>query len=164
MLRKLVWGMAVSVGCVVALSSCGLPFVPVDYHTHLILEVCSSGSPLVSSASTCEALSSNAASIRSEVVSRLESRSDASGAQSAITIRGDGDIDVQTTLATAQAVAVFTKTGSVAFATAVTGTPEPTNAAFLADQQGRFDTQQFRDPDLYPVGYHWKIELTNQLR
>lgn len=156
MLRRLIGGVAVLAGSLL-LTSCALPFVPVTYRTDLVLEVCNSSSPVVASASACTALTSNAASIRSSVVSTLEARSDAAQAQSAITIRSDGDIDVRTTLTTAAAVSVFTKTGSVAFATAVMGAPDPGSTTFLGDQLGRFDAQQFSDPILYPVGYHWKI-------
>lgn len=158
MLRKLICVVAVSVACLSALSSCGLPFLPVDYHTDLVLQVCGAGSPVVVSLSSCDAVTSNAASIRSGVVARLENRSDAAQAQATITIRSDGDIEVRTTLTTAAAVTVFTKTGSVAFATAVGGAPDPSNAGFLADQQGRFDIGQFTDPVLYPTGNHWKID------
>lgn len=142
----------------VLVTSCGLPFVPIDYRTDLVLQVCNSNAPVVASPAACEPLTSDAASVRSNVVSTLERRSDAADAQSAIAIRGDGDIDVRTTLTTAAAIAVFTKTGSVAFATAVAGAPDPGNTTFLADQRGRFDAEQFSDSIRYPTGYHWKID------
>jgi preprotein translocase subunit SecD len=41
---------------------------------------------------------------------------------------------------------------------AVPGTPNPADATFRADQQGLYDSRQFNDPTLYPVGYHWKID------
>jgi preprotein translocase subunit SecD len=157
-LRNLICGVAVSAGCLLTVSSCGLPFVPVDYRTDLVLQVCRSTAPVVASLSACEALTSNVAAVRSRVVATLEGRSDAAQAQSAITIRSDGDIDVRTTLTTAAAVSVFTKTGSVAFATAVAGAPDPGSATFLVDQHGRFDAQQFSDQLVYPTGYHWKID------
>ena len=41
---------------------------------------------------------------------------------------------------------------------AVPGTPNITDATFLSDQQRLFDSSQFNDPNLYPPGYHWKID------
>jgi preprotein translocase subunit SecD len=157
-LRKLICGVAVSAGCLSTVTSCGLPSVPVTYRTDLVLEVCSSTAPVVATLSPCTRLVTNAAAVRSDVVATLESRSNASEAQSSITIRSDGSVEVRTTLTTAQAVSVFTKTGSIAFATAVAGAPGPGSASFLADQQGRFDARQFSDDLVYPVGYHWKID------
>lgn len=111
------------------------------------------------SAASCTAITSNATSIRTEVVARLERRSDAARAQSAVTVASNGEIDVRTTLSVAQAVSMFTTTGSVAFATAVAGAPDTGSPSFLADQQGRFNTDQFADLDLYPTGFHWKIDM-----
>jgi preprotein translocase subunit SecD len=158
-LRRLICGVAVSAGCLCVLASCGSPPQPVVYRTDLVLEVCGP-SAVVATQSSCAAITSNAAATRSGVVARLEARSDAAQAQSVFTIRGDGDVDVRTTLTTPAAVDVFTKTGSVAFAAAVPGAPDPGSATFLADQQGRFDTQQFPDTNLYPTGYHWKIDTS----
>jgi len=41
---------------------------------------------------------------------------------------------------------------------AVPGTPSITDTTFLSDQQRLFDSSQFSDPNLYPPGYHWKID------
>jgi preprotein translocase subunit SecD len=150
----------IAAGCVLTMSSCGPPFLPVRYETSLVLKVCAPKSPGVPASSPCPALISNAVSTRNEVAAALGRRSDAAQAQSSVTVAGDGDIDVRTTLAMSQAVSLFSSTGSIAFASATPGSPDPSNASFLTDQQGRFDASQFTDPNLYPTGFHWKIDTS----
>jgi len=41
---------------------------------------------------------------------------------------------------------------------AVPGAPNVTDTTFASDQQRLFDSSQFSDPNLYPPGYHWKID------
>ncbi len=48
----------------------------------------------------------------------------------------------------------------LAVGSGVAGDPDPTSAAFLADQKGRFDTTQFSDPLLYPPHTHWLVDAT----
>lgn len=43
-------------------------------------------------------------------------------------------------------------------ALAVQGRPDPSDRQFLTDQDGLYDSTQFTDPQLYPPGYHWKID------
>jgi SecD/SecF fusion protein len=58
-----------------------------------------------------------------------------------------------------QAVDTIGKTSRLYFATAVPGSPtNPPSAALIADQQGHYDTAQFADTQLYPTGFHWKID------
>jgi len=147
---------ALSVLCLATLASCGLG--PVHYETTLVLRVCGPGSPENATASECTAITTDPETVRTNVITRLEDRAAKFQGQSQITAVGDGEIKVQTTLASTDAVNLFTATGSIAFATAIPGTPDPTNASFVADQRGRFDAQQFDDPDLYPSGYHWLID------
>lgn len=147
---------ALSVLCLAILASCGSG--PIHYETILVLRVCGPGSPEDATASECTAITSNPDSVRTNVITRLEDRAAQFQGQSNITALGDDEIKVQTTLASTDAVDLFTVTGSIAFATAILGTPDPTNASFVADQRGRFDAQQFDDTDLYPSGYHWLID------
>jgi preprotein translocase subunit SecD len=145
-----------SVLCLAILASCGPG--PVHYETTLVLRVCGPGSPENATASECTAITSNPETVRNNVITRLEDRAAKFQGQSNITAVGAGEIKVQTTLASTDAVDLFTVTGSIAFATAILGTPDPTNASFVADQRGRFDARQFDDADLYPSGYHWLID------
>jgi hypothetical protein len=46
----------------------------------------------------------------------------------------------------------------VHIARAVTGAPDPKSSAFRDDQQNLYDPSQFSDPQLYPPGYHWKLD------
>src|ERR1700733_10595112 len=147
---------ALSVFCLATLASCGPG--PVHYVTTLVLRVCGPGPPEDATASECSAITSNSETLRTNVITHLEDRAARFQGQSKITAVGDDEIKVQTTLASADAVDLFTVTGSIAFASAILGTPDPTNASFVADQRGRFDAQQFDDPDLYPSGYHWLID------
>jgi len=96
--------------------------------------------------------------VRTEVITRLDDRAARFQGQSEITAVADGEIKVRTTLTSAQATNLFTTTGSIAFATPIVGAPDPSNPSFIADQHGRFDAQQFRDPNLYPPGYHWVVD------
>src|SRR5437879_3445333 len=42
--------------------------------------------------------------------------------------------------------------------TAVPGAPDPTNASFVADQDGLFNASQFPVTAFYPPNYHWKVD------
>jgi SecD/SecF fusion protein len=50
------------------------------------------------------------------------------------------------------------KTAKLHFATPVQGTPNPSNPAFIADQQNLYDATQFANTLDYPTGYHWKMD------
>ena len=143
--------------CLGTLAACGFNGGPVIYRTDLVLGVCSPGSPEAATLQ-CPAVTTNPGSVRTEVITRLNDRAAHFQGQSEITAVGDGEIRVRTTLTSAQAINLFTSTGSVAFATPILGAPDPSSPSFIADQRGRFDAQQFRDPNLYPPGYHWVID------
>ncbi|MEA2614598.1 MAG: hypothetical protein QOE72_381 [Chloroflexota bacterium] len=49
-------------------------------------------------------------------------------------------------------------TNGVHIALAVTGAPDPNSSTFREDQQNLYDPSQFSDPQLYPPGYHWKLD------
>ncbi len=49
-------------------------------------------------------------------------------------------------------------TSKLHFATAVPGAPNPGDPKFLADQENLYDIAQFGNPQLYPTGYHWKVD------
>ena len=49
-------------------------------------------------------------------------------------------------------------TAKLHFATAVPGAPNPNDPAFLADQENLYDPAQFANTQLYPTGFHWKID------
>jgi SecD/SecF fusion protein len=57
-----------------------------------------------------------------------------------------------------QAKATVGTTSKLHFATAVPGAPNPGDPQFLADQENLYDVAQFGNPQLYPTGYHWKID------
>ena len=57
-----------------------------------------------------------------------------------------------------QARQVVGTTAKLHFATAVAGAPDPSNPQFLADQERLYDPTQFSNSQLYPPGYHWKID------
>jgi preprotein translocase subunit SecD len=140
------------------LGSCGLSFGPVDYRTDLVLKVCAPGLAEAGADANCQAITTAAGAVRTEIITRLDARAQNFQGQTDITDVGDNEIKVATTLTSADAIELFTATGSIAFATPIMGAPDPGNAAFVADQRGRFDPQQFDDPVLYPIGYHWMID------
>jgi preprotein translocase subunit SecD len=146
----------VPAGCLAGLTSC-FSSGPVVYKTDMVLKVCAPTSA-VATASACEAINSDPATVRSEVMTRLEDRIAYLQGQGAVTAVDADEIEVRTTLTGSQDISALTRIGSVAFATAVPGAPDTGNASFIADQQDRFDASQFTDPDLYPPGYHWKID------
>ncbi|HSP65358.1 MAG TPA: protein translocase subunit SecD, partial [Candidatus Deferrimicrobium sp.] len=49
-------------------------------------------------------------------------------------------------------------TSKLHFATAVGGAPNPNDPKFLADQENLYDAAQIGNPQLYPTGFHWKID------
>ena len=49
-------------------------------------------------------------------------------------------------------------TAKLHFATAVPGAPNPGDPTFLADQENLYDPNQFANTQLYPTGYHWKVD------
>ena len=49
-------------------------------------------------------------------------------------------------------------TAKLHFATIVQGAPNPGDPAFLADQENLYDPAQFGNTQLYPSGFHWKID------
>ncbi len=57
-----------------------------------------------------------------------------------------------------EAKAAVGTTAKLHFATAVAGSPNPGDPRFLADQEQLYDPAQFGNPQLYPAGYHWKID------
>lgn len=144
--------------CLVTLASCGSSPGPVHYQTILVLKICAPASPTAATVSDCPAIATNAHAAAQSVIARLEDRAANFQGQSEITPVGNGEVRVRTTLTSAQAIDLFATTGSIAFATPIPGAPNPDSPSFIADQRGRFDTQQFDDPVLYPPGYHWLID------
>ncbi|HXA30303.1 MAG TPA: protein translocase subunit SecD [Candidatus Angelobacter sp.] len=57
-----------------------------------------------------------------------------------------------------KAIQTIGTTAKLHFATAVAGAPNPSDPAFLADQQNLYDPTQLANPNFYPSGYHWKID------
>ncbi len=57
-----------------------------------------------------------------------------------------------------QARSAVGTTAKLHFALPVQGTPNPSDPAFIADQQNLYDPTQFANPLDYPTGYHWKID------
>jgi hypothetical protein len=49
-------------------------------------------------------------------------------------------------------------TDGVHIALAVTGAPDPSSSTFRDDQENLYDPSQFSNPELYPPGYHWKVD------
>ncbi|MGH7723145.1 MAG: protein translocase subunit SecD [Candidatus Dormibacteria bacterium] len=79
--------------------------------------------------------------------------------ESAVSAQGSDQILIQLPgIGLDQAKAVVGTTAKLHFATAVAGPPNPLDPKFLADQEHLFDASQFGNPQLYPPGYHWKID------
>ena len=58
-----------------------------------------------------------------------------------------------------QAVNTIGTTSRLYFATPVPGAPTiPPSAALINDQKGHYDVAQFGNTQVYPTGYHWKID------
>ena len=57
-----------------------------------------------------------------------------------------------------QARSAVGTTAKLHFALPVQGAPNPTDPAFIADQQNLYDPTQFANPLDYPTGYHWKMD------
>ncbi len=80
-------------------------------------------------------------------------------AEAVLEAQGDDKIVVQLPgISLDEAVKTIGTTAKLHFATAVEGAPDPNSPAFLSDQQGLYDVNQFSDPSFYPPGFHWKID------
>ncbi len=102
----------------------------------------------------------------------LEQRVNALGvSESVVQAQGDDQILVQIPgVSLQEAIAVVGTTAKLHFATAAQGAPNPTDPAFIADQQNLYDPNcvssdpakraacQFNNPSFYPSGSHWKID------
>jgi len=128
--------------------------------TELVLRICAPTA--ASESSGCQKLRSSAQSamdVQSSVVHAVEFRlSRLHGVESTVRSEGADEVVVLTTASADKVLPLLTTIGSIAFATAVPGTPYPGNPLVDGDQQGRLDPQQFDDPAFYPPGYHWKID------
>lgn len=79
--------------------------------------------------------------------------------EAVVQAQGDGQILVQLPgVSLQQAIDTVGTTSKLYFATPVPGAPDPSNPTFIGDQQNRFNPKQFQDPQLYPPGYHWRID------
>lgn len=74
------------------------------------------------------------------------------GASTAGSASGTASISVSSTTAGS------TRSSGLHIALAVQGRADPTNQGFVDDQEGLFDPSQFTDPQLYPPGYHWRVD------
>jgi protein-export membrane protein SecD/preprotein translocase SecF subunit len=86
-------------------------------------------------------------------------------AESTVQAQGNDEVLVQLPgIGLDQATQAIGTTAKLHFATAVPGPPpdgppDPVkDKQFLADQENLYDVSQFKDPQYYPGGYHWKID------
>jgi hypothetical protein len=101
-------GAAVSLLCLATLGSCGLSLEPVDYRTDLVLKVCAPGLAEAGADADCQAITTAAGAVRTEIISRLDARAQNFQGQTDITDVGDNEINVETTLTSADAIELFT--------------------------------------------------------
>jgi SecD/SecF fusion protein len=79
--------------------------------------------------------------------------------EAAVSAQGSDQILIQLPgVSVDQAKSIVGTTAKLHFATAVAGAPNPADPQFLADQENLYDPAQFGNPQLYPSGYHWKID------
>jgi SecD/SecF fusion protein len=79
--------------------------------------------------------------------------------EAAVSAQGSDQILIQLPgVGPEQAKSTVGTTAKLHFATAVAGSPSPTDAQFFADQENLYDPAQFSNTQLYPTGYHWKID------
>jgi preprotein translocase subunit SecD len=127
----------------------------------LTVRVCGAALPMGSS---CPALSDPGSALSSLITAEMARAAAAGDGAMSATPAGAGEITIRSGLDSSEAAALYGAADQLAFATPLAGTPDPSSAAFQADQQGRWDPSQFDDPSFYPVDpssgkqYHWNID------
>jgi hypothetical protein len=147
---------AAALAAAVLLSGCDSRVSSVTREMVFVLRICDSAG--ATSRPDCASFMRDPKAVQSQVVFGLETRAaKLPDAQTEVHPLGGNEVEIRTT-APASLVLPLVTTGSIAFATAVPGDPDPTSATFVGDQVGRFDAAQFGNPTFYPPGFHWKID------
>jgi SecD/SecF fusion protein len=80
-------------------------------------------------------------------------------AESTVQAQGSDQVLVQLPgVGIQKAIATIGTTAKLHFATLVPGAANPADPTFISDQKRLFDPRQLSDPNLYPQGFHWKID------
>ncbi len=128
--------------------------------TELVVEVCHgfNDPPSVGCRNGPKGQSVSAA--RDQTIPLLEARVNGLGVtEGKVSAQGADQILIQLPgVGIDQAKAAVGTTAKLHFATAVSGVPNPGDPKFLADQENLYDVAQFNNTQLYPSGYHWKID------
>ena len=97
---------------------------------------------------------------RDKTIPLIQARVNGLGvSEAAVSAQGSDQILIQLPgVGIDQAKQTVGTTAKLHFATAVPGTPSPTDPKFFADQENLYDPNQFANTQLYPTGYHWKID------
>ena len=97
---------------------------------------------------------------RDKTIPLLQARVNGLGvSEAAVSAQGSDQILVQLPgVGPVQARETVGTTAKLHFATIVPGAPSPTDPKFFADQENLYDPNQFSNTNLYPTGYHWKID------
>jgi SecD/SecF fusion protein len=97
---------------------------------------------------------------RDKTIPLLQARVNGLGvSEAAVSAQGTDQILIQLPgIGPEQAKQTIGTTAKLHFATAVAGSPDPNDPKFLADQENLYDLAQFSNTQLYPTGYHWKID------
>lgn len=98
--------------------------------------------------------------LQAATITVLDQRVNSLGvSEASVQAQGDDQVLVQIPgVPLAEAENVIGTTARLYFATAVQGTPNPSDPAFIRDQHGLYDPKQFGVDQYYPSGYHWKID------
>ncbi len=97
---------------------------------------------------------------RDKTIPLLQARVNGLGvSEAAVSAQGTDQILIQLPgIGPEQAKQTIGTTAKLHFATAVPGAANPNDPKFLADQENLYDPAQFANTQLYPTGYHWKID------
>jgi SecD/SecF fusion protein len=102
----------------------------------------------------------NLGDVQNATITVLSQRVNSLGvAEASVQAQGTDQILVQIPgVSLAKARDVIGTTARLHFATSVPGQANPNDLTFLRDQERHYTAQQLLDPNLYPTGYHWKID------
>ncbi len=97
---------------------------------------------------------------RDKTIPLLQARVNGLGvSEAAVSAQGADQILIQLPgIGPEQAKQTIGTTAKLHFATAVAGAANPSDPHFQADQENLFNPAQLSNPQMYPTGFHWKID------
>jgi len=129
--------------------------------TELTIAICKGlNDPPGTSCRNAPPKSASASDLQNATITVLSQRVNSLGvAEASVQAQGSDQILVQIPgVSLAKARDVIGTTAKLHFAVPVQGQANPSDPAFLRDQQNLWDPTQLQNSSLYPPGYHWKID------